>query len=98
MALTIVASYLVREGELEPVHHALRQMVEPTRAEPGCLGYDVFVDQNNERLIVLYERYEGPEAFQAHLDSAHFQTWLRAEVLPRLESRTRYELTPLESI
>jgi quinol monooxygenase YgiN len=42
------------------------------------------------------ERYADESAFEAHLASPHFSTWLKGEVLPSLEDRVRLDLVPLE--
>ena len=44
MAVAVFARYTVRAGEEARVANALRNMVEPTRAEPGNLDYQVFRD------------------------------------------------------
>ena len=46
--------------------------------------------------FVLYERYAGEDAFEAHRASPHFATWLAGTVLPALADRVRLDLTPME--
>ncbi|HTY72654.1 MAG TPA: putative quinol monooxygenase [Actinomycetes bacterium] len=97
MAFTVVAQYRVVPEEVQTVHEALRQMLEPTRAEPGCRSYQVYVDPSDELRVVLVETYADEAAFQAHLASPHFERWLRGTVLPRLTERTRWDLIPLDT-
>src|SRR5215469_9420341 len=59
MDFVVVAQYRAREGEAERVAEALRNMVAPTRAEPGNLDYQVFRDPKDPSQFVLYERYAG---------------------------------------
>jgi quinol monooxygenase YgiN len=40
-------------------------------------------------VFFFYERYESPEAYQAHLDSEHFRRYGLGEAIPLLESRER---------
>lgn len=96
MAFVVFAQYRVRAGEEARVANALRNMVAPTRAEPGNLDYQVFRDPADPSRFVLFERYTDEGAFQAHLASPHFDTWLQGEVLPSLEERIRFDLVPLE--
>ena len=42
------------------------------QAEPGCLRFDVCTDPDRPDEVFLYEVYASPEAFAAHLASAHF--------------------------
>jgi quinol monooxygenase YgiN len=96
MAVAVFARYTVRAGEEARVANALRNMVEPTRAEPGNLDYPVFRDPKDPSLSAGFERYTDESAFQEHLASPHFSTWLKGQVLPSLEDRVRLDLVPLE--
>lgn len=41
--------------------------------EPGCLIFDVCVEQNDDvDVILLYEVYTDEAAFDAHLETPHF--------------------------
>jgi quinol monooxygenase YgiN len=95
MEFVVIARYLARAGEEDRVEAALRKMVEPTRAEPGNLDYRVFRDPEQPAAFMLFERYTGADAFEAHRASGHFTTWLSGQVLPALAERTRFDLVPL---
>jgi (4S)-4-hydroxy-5-phosphonooxypentane-2,3-dione isomerase len=43
--------------------------------EPGCLQFDVCVDQENPNRVLLYEVYEDQAAFDAHGGTPHFAVW-----------------------
>jgi quinol monooxygenase YgiN len=96
MEFVVIAQYRAREGEAGRVAEALRNMMAPTRAEPGNLDYQAFRDLKDPSLFVLYERYAGEDAFEAHRASPHFATWLAGTVLPALADRVRLDLTPME--
>jgi quinol monooxygenase YgiN len=96
MTYVVVAQYRVRAGGEARVADGLRNMVAPTRAEPGNLDYQVFRDPRDPTLFVLFERYTDESAFAAHLASPHFGTWLKGQVLPTLADRIRLDLVPLE--
>ncbi|WP_300607723.1 putative quinol monooxygenase [Trebonia sp.] len=90
----MIAQYKARAGEVDRVAAALRNMLEPTRAEPGNLEYRVLRDPDQPGVFVLLERYADEAAFEAHLASPHFTTYLRGQVLPFLDERTRLDLVP----
>jgi len=95
MEFVVIAQYRAREGTADLVAEALSKMVEPTRAEPGNLDYQAFRDPADLSLFVLFEKYAGEAAFDAHRATPHFGEWLSGQVLPNLESRVRLDLTPL---
>ena len=96
MEFVVIAQYRARAGEEGRVEEALRKMVAPTRAEPGNLEYQVFRDPGQPGVFVLFERYAGADAFEAHRDSEHFGTWLSGQALPALAERTRLDLVPID--
>src|ERR1700758_590801 len=87
MECVVIARYRARTGEEGRVEEALRKMVEPTRAEPGNLDYQVFRDPGQPAVFVLFERYADEAAFDAHRASPHFAAWLSGQVLPSLDER-----------
>src|SRR5580692_8197564 len=95
MEFVVIARYQVRPGEEDRVEAALGQLVEPTRAEPGNLDYQVFRDPKDPSLFVLFERYADEAAFDAHRATPHFSAWLAGQVLPALADRPRLDLVPL---
>jgi quinol monooxygenase YgiN len=95
MEFAVIAQYQARAGEAGRVEAALKEMRKPSRAEPGNLDYQVMRDPGQPGVFVLYERYTDEAAFQAHLATEHFATWLRGQVLPFLDGRTRLDLVPL---
>jgi autoinducer 2-degrading protein len=40
--------------------------------EPGCLRFDVLVDEKDPNLIYFYEVYKDQAAFQEHQKAPHF--------------------------
>lgn len=95
MEFVVIAQYRVRQGEVDRVAAALREMVAPTKAEPGNRDYQAFRDPKDPSLFVLFERYADEEAFDAHRATPHFATYLAGIVLPALDDRVRLDLHPL---
>ena len=60
-------------GEVEA---ALIELVEATQAEPGCIMYSLNRGLQEPNVFVTVEKWESPEALQAHLGSPHIQTAL----------------------
>ncbi len=67
----IVAHVVARDGEEGQVREELEKLIVPTRAEPGCLRYELFVNKENPSDFVFMEEYRSDDAFQAHMDSKH---------------------------
>lgn len=87
-SLTIVLEPLA--GKRDELVAACLATVEPTRAEPGCLFFDVLVGEGTSTEVVFYEAYRDDAAFQAHMAAPHTKQW-QAVALPMIErSRIRF--------
>jgi quinol monooxygenase YgiN len=93
--LTVVAQYLVTEGHESTVIPLLEENAEASRNEPGCLEFSVYQASDDPRRFLLYERYTGEDAFQAHRRTEHFGRIIEQQVVPLLEARVVTRLEPL---
>jgi quinol monooxygenase YgiN len=89
MAYVLIAKWTAKDGEEENVLAAMTALAGPTRAEPGCLMWELHRDPENPRVFVVYEQYADPAAFEAHGASEHFRSHGLEDAIPRLESRER---------
>jgi len=96
MAHCIAVKWTIKEGDLDTVLASLRQLVEASRAEPGCLFYQAHRSADEPNVIFLYEQYVDHDAYQAHADSEHFKTYAVGEIFPRRESVDRAEYETFE--
>ncbi len=76
--LTIVATITARKEQLELVKAELTRLIEPTRAEAGCIQYDLHQDNDHPEVFLFYENWESRELWQAHMDSDHLRQYLAA--------------------
>jgi quinol monooxygenase YgiN len=83
--LHIVAHVTARAGEEKKVGEKLARLIEPTRSEPGCRKYELFVNKEKPGDYVLVEEYEDDAAFDAHMSSKHV-TAAVSEIVPLLAS------------
>jgi quinol monooxygenase YgiN len=81
-----------REGEEKAVEEALREVMGPTRREPGCLSFHLFRSMRDPRLFFIHSRWTDAEAFQKHSEFDHTKRFLeKVDALldqPREVSRT----------
>jgi quinol monooxygenase YgiN len=71
---TIIADLTAHPGRGDEVAAAIvgSGAVSLTRAEPGCLAYDVCQDTDARDHFVVYERWQDLAALASHLETAHF--------------------------
>jgi quinol monooxygenase YgiN len=89
MAYVVSAVWTAKPGKEEFVRDVIRQLVPPSRAEPGCRFYQPHADPAKPRAIRLFEVYDDEAAYRAHAESEHFQRLALGQGIPELESRER---------
>ena len=69
--LTVVAKLKAKNGCEEHLGEMLRSLVEPTRAEQGCINYDLHRSHEDPGLFIFYENWESRPLWEAHMKSPH---------------------------
>ena len=69
--LTILANIHAYPERVEQVKVALEKLLPLTRAEAGCLQYDLLHDNRDPAHFMVFERWATPALLQAHTNSAH---------------------------
>ena len=93
-----MAKWQIQSGQEEVVHQALTQLVQHSRAEPGCLYYQPHVSSAKPDLVYIYEVYASPAAAAAHRETAHFQHLVLDTIVPLLLSREVVDVRPLSEV
>ncbi len=79
--------HAVDEAGAAILRQASLDVVAPSLAEPGCLFFDVLLEEEDPLLVRFYEAYIDEAAAQAHTRTPHAKEWL-ARCLPVLDRAT----------
>ena len=71
--IRVIAHIKARPEQVEALKEAWFAAIEPTRAEPGVVSYEVHQNPEDETDFMAIEVYQSPEAFSAHMSSPHIQ-------------------------
>jgi quinol monooxygenase YgiN len=72
--MVIVTAHLrVKPGTQQAALEALTALVPKSRADAGCIMYDLHTTTDDSRIFLFYERWENQELLDAHLLSDHVQ-------------------------
>lgn len=82
--VTLVPFFTIKPDEVDAVRRAHLVMVEPTRAEPGCLDYDLYQSSEDPSVMFFYENWSDSDALAAHMNTPNFYRYIRGEVDGRL--------------
>ncbi len=78
MALTILAQITAAPGKEDLLRSELEKLVPVTRAEAGCLQYDLHADNENPGFFLFYENWESRELWQDHMKAPHLAAFRQA--------------------
>jgi quinol monooxygenase YgiN len=76
--LTIVANITANADKVELVKAELLKLIEITRAEEGCVQYDLHQDNKDPAHFLFYENWESRELWQAHMNAQHLKDYVTA--------------------
>ena len=76
--LTIVANIKAKADKIDLVKTELEKLIPITRAEQGCLQYDLHQDNENPAHFLFYENWESRELWQTHMNAQHLKDYMAA--------------------
>jgi quinol monooxygenase YgiN len=80
--LTIIATFRAKPGQSEELGRRLIALVEPTRAEAGCINYDLHRSSEDRDIWMFYENWRSKADLDAHVETPYLQALIRD--LPKL--------------
>ncbi len=76
--LTIVANIHAKPEKVELVKSELLKLIPITRAEEGCIQYDLHQDNETPAHFMFYENWESRELWQTHMANDHLSAYSAA--------------------
>lgn len=69
---------IVPAAQLELLKIAMKEHIQLTLAEPGCLEFSLTADDNDPCRFSLYEEFVDKAAFDYHLERTRESRWHKA--------------------
>jgi len=76
--LTVVAKVVAKQEWVEAVKSELLKLVEPTRAEAGCIDYTLHQDRVDPAVFIFHETWESEACLAEHMNAPHFMAYISA--------------------
>jgi quinol monooxygenase YgiN len=94
--LALVVEFRAAPGRRDDLRTALLDLTVATRAEDGCLRYDLHEDVEDPDVLVFYEVWASPAAHAAHDATEHVTSFVEripelAAEAPRMRRLSRIE-------
>jgi len=94
MTITKRVTFIAKEGSEEKMKELLSAMVVPSKAEEGCLFYEIVQYEKNRRKFMAIETWENESALDGHKASEHYAIY-KSSYEPYCESKYTDELEVL---
>jgi len=69
--LNVVAVLKAKAGSEAILQKALTSLVKPTRAEEGCISYELFQSAADATTFITVERWQSQSDLDAHMKTPH---------------------------
>jgi quinol monooxygenase YgiN len=73
--VTLVVAMRARPGQEAALEKELRALVAPSRAERGCIAYDLHVSSDQPGLFLLRETWASLKHHGRHWETPHVKAW-----------------------
>jgi len=94
MTITKRVTFIAKEGSEAKMKELLSAMVVPSKAEEGCIFYEIFQYENNPGKFMAVETWRDEAALDGHKASAHYAVY-KSSYEPYCEKKYTDELIVL---
>jgi quinol monooxygenase YgiN len=75
--LTLIVRVKAKPGQEARLLRELKGMLAPTRAEAGCINYELHQSQSDPALFALYENWVSQAALDAHFETPYLKAMFK---------------------
>ena len=75
--VTVIARIKAKTGEVQRVKEELLKLLAPTRAENGCINFDMHQGATDQSQFLFHENWTSKATLEAHFETPHIKNWLR---------------------
>ena len=94
MTITKRVTFIAKTDCEEKMKELLSAMVKPSKAEDGCLFYEIVQYQNNRKKFMAVETWRDEKALDGHKTTAHYKVY-KSSYEPYCEHKYTDELEVL---
>ena len=85
--IRVVAHFSAKFQQVATVKHILTELISPTRAEDGCITYELLQNTDNPTDLTFVEEWTSKDALDKHLATDHIRR-CREQLEGLLENET----------
>ena len=70
---TIIAQIFIKAENVDAFLEASKGLIEKSRAEEGCITYNLYQDPNDRTKFLFFEEWKNQAAIDYHFETEHFK-------------------------
>ncbi|MGH7163998.1 MAG: putative quinol monooxygenase [Nitrospiraceae bacterium] len=74
--VTVVVRLKAKAGMEARVRQELLNLLAPTRAERGCINFDMHQDPSDPALFLFHENWVSEDDLKRHFETPHIRRWI----------------------
>ena len=74
--ITVQSTFHLRQESKAEALRLMKNMVQLSRQEPGCLSYEYFEGITEPTRVILLQEWESPEYLEEHFQTEHMESFL----------------------
>ena len=71
--MRLIVKRMIKKGKVNDAIRLYEELVELSRMEDGCICYDLFQDEENLRILAVFEEWSSDETLAKHQETEHFK-------------------------
>ncbi len=75
MTITKKVTFIAKKDGIDKMKELLSAMVAPSKAEDGCIFYDIFQCKERPEKFFAVETWRDEKALDGHRNSAHYKVY-----------------------
>ncbi|MCA8880512.1 MAG: antibiotic biosynthesis monooxygenase [Rhodobacteraceae bacterium] len=96
MSVTIVAEMIARTGKEGDLRAALKELVKPTRAVPGCDSYILHEDRSRPGHFMFYESWRSRKVWELQQSVSPHLAVFQSKAHDLVQVVAVYEMDPIQ--
>jgi quinol monooxygenase YgiN len=80
--VTVLARLRAKKGQEDRARQELLKLIVPTRAEAGCINYDLHESSEDAGLFLFYENWRSQADLDLHFETPHLKAAVK--IMPDL--------------
>ena len=75
--VTVVVRLKAKPGKKAQVRQELFKLLAPTRAEQGCINFDMHEASNDPSMFLFHENWASENDLKRHFETPHLKPWIK---------------------